>query len=264
MIDKRPTELVLTTRIARSYYLEGKSKSDIATEIGISRFRVARLLDVALASGLVRIQIESPSMVDANLSVQLQQRYGLKHAVVIDSSDEDPPLLRERLGQVAADVLREIVDSSDVLGLAWARSLTGIGTAVGTFVPCPVVQLTGALSGPDGDVLGLVRRVAQAGGGVPHVFYAPLVMPDAAISRTLRRQPDVSRAADMVSQVTVAVVGIGAWKPGLSTIYDMVEPAARDKAAKLGVFGEISAVSSRRSASASSAWTQNSWPRSRP
>jgi DNA-binding transcriptional regulator LsrR (DeoR family) len=241
MIDTRPTELVLTARIARSYYLDGKSKSDIAQEIGISRFRVARLLDAALESGLVRIHIESPSGVDANLSVRLQQRFGLKHAVVIDSSDEDPPLLRERLGQVAADVLREIVDSCDVLGLAWARSLKGIGTAVGTFAPCPVVQLTGALSGPDGsDVLGLVRRVAQAGGGVPHVFYAPLVVPDAAIARTLRRQPDVSRAADMVNQVTVAVVGIGAWKPGLSTIYDIVEPTARDRATRLGVVGEIS------------------------
>jgi len=52
------------------------------------------------------------------------------------------------------------------------------------------VQLTGAMSRPDGsDVLDLVRRVAQTGGGTPHVFYAPLVAPDAASARTIRRQP---------------------------------------------------------------------------
>jgi DNA-binding transcriptional regulator LsrR (DeoR family) len=40
--------------------------------------------------------------------------------------------------------------------------------------------------------------------------------------------------------VTIAVVGIGAWEPGLSTIYDMVEPGARDEASALGTIGEIS------------------------
>ena len=30
------------SRVARSYYLDGRSKSDIAAELNISRFRVAR------------------------------------------------------------------------------------------------------------------------------------------------------------------------------------------------------------------------------
>lgn len=238
---KRPTELVLTTRVARRYYLDNRSKSDIADEVGISRFRVARLLDIARESGLVRIEIRSASDVDTNLSVALQQRYGLQHAVVLDASDDDQSALRERLGQLAADVLSEIVSASDVLGLAWARSLRGIGSADGAIAAGHVVQLTGALSGPDGsDVLGLVRRVARAGGGVPHVFYAPLVVSDAAMARTLRRQADISRASDMIGEVTVAVVGIGAWAPGMSTIFDMVEPVERDTTARLGVVGEIS------------------------
>ena len=240
---ERPTELVLMTRVAKRFYIDHKSKSDIAGEVGISRFRVARLLDHARATGLVQIQIESSTDVNTALSVALQERYGLQHAVVVDASDDDQSVLRERLGQLAADVLGEIVTSADVLGLAWARSLRGIGTAVTSIPAGHVVQLTGALSGPDGsDVLGLVRRVARAGGGVPHVFYAPLVVSDAAIARTLRRQPDISRAAEMIDQITVAVVGIGAWSPGLSTIYDMVEEADRVQTAELGVVAEVSGV----------------------
>lgn len=45
---------------------------------------------------------------------------------------------------------------------------------------------------------------------------------------------------DMVQQVTVAVAGIGAWAPGLSTVYDSVEPQAREKAVLAGAVGEIS------------------------
>jgi DNA-binding transcriptional regulator LsrR (DeoR family) len=103
--------------------------------------------------------------------------------------------------------------------------------------------LTGALSRPDGsDVLELVRRVARAGGGPAHVFYAPLVAADTATARTLRRQPDVARAAAMLPSVTVAVVGIGAWQAGLSTIFDAVEHDTQQRTGRLGVTAEISGV----------------------
>jgi DNA-binding transcriptional regulator LsrR (DeoR family) len=44
----------------------------------------------------------------------------------------------------------------------------------------------------------------------------------------------------MVSQVTIAAVGIGAWSSGQSTIYDMIDPASREKARALGTRAEIS------------------------
>src|ERR687894_332315 len=53
----RPARLVLTASVARRYYLDGKSKVEIADELGMSRFQVARLLEAARASGLVRIEI---------------------------------------------------------------------------------------------------------------------------------------------------------------------------------------------------------------
>jgi DNA-binding transcriptional regulator LsrR (DeoR family) len=237
----KPTELILMARAARRYYVDDMSKTDIADELGISRFRVARLIDSAKRSGMVKIQIDPPAGVDTDLSVALQQTFGLAHAVVVDFTDDHAEALRARLGEVAAEVLQEIVGADDVLGMAWARSLRGIGASIKGLAPCPIVQLTGALSGPDGsDIIDLVRRVAASGGGTPHVFYAPLVAPDAASARVVRRQPDVSRAMDLATKVTVAVVGTGAWQPGLSTIFDMVEPDARERARTLGTIGEIS------------------------
>ena len=40
-----PAALVLTATVARRFYLDGASKSDIAAELGLSRFKVARMLD---------------------------------------------------------------------------------------------------------------------------------------------------------------------------------------------------------------------------
>lgn len=235
------SDLILTGRVARGYYLEDKSKSDLALELGISRFRVARLLEAARRDGMVRIQVITPGPVDTELSARVQNQYGLRHAVVLDLTDEEPTALRLRLGQAAAELIVHIATADDVIGLAWARSLRGIGDAITHLPPCPAVQLTGALTGPDGsDVLELVRRVARAGGGIPHVYYAPLVAGDVAAARALRRQPDVAKAAALVSQVTIAAVGIGGWSTGQSTIFDAIDPTARKSASALGVQAEIS------------------------
>jgi DNA-binding transcriptional regulator LsrR (DeoR family) len=53
----RPAQLILMASVARRYYLEGKSKTEIAEELGLSRFKVARLLvraDVAASEAVSR------------------------------------------------------------------------------------------------------------------------------------------------------------------------------------------------------------------
>jgi biotin operon repressor len=161
----RSSELILMARAARRYYVDDVSKTDIADELGISRFRVARLIDAARRNGMVTIRVDPPVGIDAEMSIELKRRFGLEQAVVVDTPDHHPEALRSRLGEVAAEVLQDVVTDADVLGLAWARSLRGIGTSIRGLAPCPVVQLTGAMPGPDGsDVIELVRRVAAAGG----------------------------------------------------------------------------------------------------
>ena len=236
-------ESVLLANVARRFYLQGQSKTEIADALAISRFRVARLLETARESGLVKIEITTPGHVDSELSWELQQRYGLVHALVLDVGDDDEPALRRVLGEAAADLLSDVVTPDDVVGLAWARSLHPMGTALHRFPTVPVVQLTGALSRPDGlDVLELVRTLARLGGGAAHVFYAPMIAADAATARTLRRQPDVARVLRLAADVTVAAVGIGAWEPGLSTVYDAFPAADRASLDRTGVVADVSGI----------------------
>jgi DNA-binding transcriptional regulator LsrR (DeoR family) len=237
----RPTEVVLAARVARQYYLDGVSKVDIAERLGISRFRVARLLDAARESGMVRIEIGLPGgNLDAGLSAELCSAFGLRHAFVFNVPDEDEPALRRRLGEAAGQALMDIIGPDDVLGMAWARSLSGLTAALTRFPPCPIVQLTGAVPQPDGsDLLDLVRHVARIGGGSAHVFYAPMIVADAETAAAIRRQGDVAGALGMVPAVTIAMLSIGAWAPGLSTIYDSITQAERDALAGLGVHTDL-------------------------
>ena len=239
----RPSEVVLAARVARQYYLEGVSKIDIDERLGISRFRVARLLDSARESGLVRIEIGLPGgVLDAGLSAELCSAFGLRQAFVFNFGDDESPL-RQRLGEAVGQVLMDLITPTDVLGLSWSRALSGLTAALTQLPPCPIVQLTGAVPPPDGrDLLDLVKSVARIGGGPAHVFYAPMLLDDAQTAAAIRRQGDIAEAFALVPSVTIAVVAIGAWEPGLSTIYDAVTPAERSAITALGVHAELAGV----------------------
>jgi DNA-binding transcriptional regulator LsrR (DeoR family) len=239
-----PAQLVLTASVARRYYLDGRSKVEIAEEFNLSRFKVARLLDDARSSGLVRIEIGHPGVVDVELSARLMDALGLTHCVVTDTPDDHPATLREHLGAAAAELLTELVTTDDVLGLSWARSVSAMAGALRVLAPVPVVQLTGALARPGADdsSIELVREVARVGGGAAYYFYAPMAVPDPTTARALRGQPEVARAFGLIGSVTKAVAGVGAWTPEQSTLYDATSEAERVELGRVGVCAEVSGV----------------------
>src|SRR6202012_6042841 len=114
----RPSEVVLAARAARQFYLEGLSKVDIAGRLGISRFRVARLLEAARESGMVRIEIGLPGgNLDAGLSAELCSVFGLRQAFVFNFPDDDVPALRQRLGEAAGQALMDLITPADRLAV---------------------------------------------------------------------------------------------------------------------------------------------------
>src|SRR5207244_7559524 len=160
-----------------------------------------------------------------------------------DFGDHDEVALRRQLGEAAGHALMDLITPGDVLGMSWSRALGALAAALTRFPPCPIVQLTGAVPPPDGrDLLDLVRSVARIGGGPAHVFYAPMILDDAQMAAAIRRQGDIAGAFALLPSVTIAVVAIGAWAPGLSTIYDAVTPDERDALAALGVRAELAGV----------------------
>ena len=239
-----PARLVLLGTVARRHFMDGRSKVEIAEEFGFSRFKVARLIDEAIERGIVHIEIRHADGIDVDLSARLKEKFQLLHTVVVDVPHDDPVELRKHLGRVAAELLGEVITPQDVLGLAWARSVSAMASALPRLPGVPVVQLTGALSGQDGDVnsIDLVRDVARASGGPAYVFYAPFTVRDAATARALREQPEVARAFKQLPRVTKAVAGVGFWGPGQSTLYDAVDERDRQALRGLGVCADISGV----------------------
>jgi DNA-binding transcriptional regulator LsrR (DeoR family) len=193
---------------------------------------------------MVRIEIALPGgPLDAGLSAELCDAFGLKTAFVFDFPDNAEGSLRRRLGEAAGHVLMDTITPDDVLSLSWAASMGELAASLTRLPPCTVIQLTGAVPPVGGqDLLELVRSVARVGGGTAHVFYAPMVVADAAAATVIRRQADVANTLALVPSSTIAMVAINAWEPRRSPLYEACSPEERLEIARLGVCGEIAGI----------------------
>ena len=202
---------------------------------------MARLLDLARDSGLVRISIGTPGGVDVELSDQLRRRLGLTRAIVVNAVDGGDAEIREHLAGLTAELLEEILTPDDVLGLGWSRSALATAARLRRLPPCPVVQLTGALTSPDVSVnlIESVQAVARSGGGRGYTFYSPLFVADPASVDVITRQAEVADAFARFGQVTTAVVGIGSWQPVRSDLHDALTAEERAALQRRDVLADV-------------------------
>lgn len=228
---------------ARRYFIDGANKSNIALELGISRFKVARLLDFALRDGIVRIDVSAPPEIDIELSGELAARYGLRGAIVTRSIEGPEELQRSQLGRACAQLLTQTLEPSDVLGISWGRTLHSMVAHLSRLPACTVVQIVGGVPTLDLDVnsMELVRRVVECTGGPVYPLYVPLLVESPETAASLRRDPYVGRTIAMFDQLTRAVVGIGAWTGSGSTVRAALPS---DLAAELDAAGAVADVCS--------------------
>ncbi|MGH3449186.1 MAG: sugar-binding transcriptional regulator [Haloechinothrix sp.] len=240
-----PARSVLEGSVALQFYVNGRSKLEIADEFGISRFKVARMLDAARESGLVRVEFDLPQPLDLALCDEVRRVYDLDRALVLQRGpgNQTRSALRKRIGALAAELLTEVVTPQDVVGLSWARSVNVMTEAVTKLARCPIVQLCGVQAGMDmrDRSVETVRRVAAVSGGDAYPIFGPLVLPDKRTTEILRGQPGIAETFSQFAHLTKAVVSIGAWLPGESTVYDALKPAEREAIGQRGAKAEVAA-----------------------
>ncbi|WP_338487408.1 sigma factor-like helix-turn-helix DNA-binding protein [Ruoffia tabacinasalis] len=72
-------------KIATMYYEEGMTQSEIARKRGVSRSLISKIIVEAKRDGIVEIVINSSSVYTAKLERELEEKYQLKNAIVIDT-----------------------------------------------------------------------------------------------------------------------------------------------------------------------------------
>lgn len=198
---------ITLAHVARLHYERDLTKQEIARRLGISRFRVARLLERAHAEGVVRVEIREPVPTADPLGRALEDRFGLDVAVVVAD---------DALGATAAGLLPALLDDRTVLGVAWGATLADLASALEPLERrVDVVQICGAVPGlePGTGPTEVVLRIGERAGGEVLTLPAPAVSSPEARDELLRH-PAIRPTVDRFDDVTLAVVGIGTHEVG--------------------------------------------------
>ncbi|MDQ3743231.1 MAG: hypothetical protein M3444_02500 [Acidobacteriota bacterium] len=124
-------KIELLVECARMYYEERRNKSQIADHYGVSVTHVKRLLDEALARGIVRISIVERRDF-AQLENTLANKFSLKLVRVAPSST-DYEQQKEMLGQVAAQLFEELAMPGTNVGIGGGGSLKAMVESIPSF-----------------------------------------------------------------------------------------------------------------------------------
>lgn len=233
---------VLMADVARAYYVENRSKVEIAAELGISRFQIARLLESARASGIVTIEVHDPRVPLSPREQLLADRLGVSTVRIVGDAPA-PELHVERVGGAVLDQLAETIRAGMTVGLSWSRTLDTAAHLLAALPPCTVVQLTGAYETAGGGTFRrLLAQLDRRSGVTTCPLFAPLVVDRAETAADLRRQPVVADALERANALDVAAVSIGAWRPGESAIWEKVAPSTREACTAAGAVAEFSGL----------------------
>jgi deoxyribonucleoside regulator len=219
----RGDRINLLADVAEMYYLDGKTQSQIAKRVGVTRSMVSRMLTEARRQGIVEINIRRPLRLDRNLEEALNQCFGLKQTCVVVIRSNDGESRLHHLGAAAARLLKEYLKPNIVLGLSWGTAVSATVDAleIEAQTPVKIVQLVGALGSRNKayDGHGLVARLEQKLGGEGFYLNAPYLMESAETARALLENKGVRETVELGKQSDLALMGIGSTDPRYSSFY---------------------------------------------
>ena len=212
----------LLVKTARLYYEQSLTQAEIAERLRLSRPKVQRLLEQARSEGIAQISIRPIMGVFSEEERALEEQFGLREAVIVETSDyESQSTVAREVGAAAAEYLVRIIQPGDTLVISWGGSLLGMvnALAAGPLRPgmegVTVVQGLGGLGDPTHEThaADLTRRLALALGGQAVLLPAPGVAGTRAAGQAFLSDPFTLQALKQGAAATLAFMGIGAPRP---------------------------------------------------
>jgi deoxyribonucleoside regulator len=236
----------LVLKVSQLFYRDGLSQTEIADRLRLSRFQVARLLRVALEDGYVTVKILEPERWHSGLERQLEQRFGLRAAIVVDAEESGDAETRLRAADAAGRYLEDVLADGDVLGISLGRTIQAVVDQLPDRIDkrVEVVQLIGGSSRVATELnsmiltAGLARRFRSA----PHLLFAPAAVAAGSVRRALLEDSEIKETFSLFGQLTIALLGIGSLAQGESSrlLYGgLIDDASRTGLLAQGAVGDV-------------------------
>ncbi len=236
----------LLTKVAHMYHDHGIRQADIADTLHLSQARVSRLLKRASEVGIVRTVVVVSQGVHTDLEEALEQRYGLREAVVVDVDGEERDILAG-IGSAGASYLEATLTGGERIGISsWSQTLLSVVDRLRplrTAGADSVIQLVGGVgvASVQAEANRLLGELAQLVGAVPTFIPAPGLVGSPAVRDSLLNDPAMESIAAAWSSLTMALVGIGSIQPSqlLQASGNAVPVEDQQRLVEAGAVGDV-------------------------
>ena len=206
----------LMVELAKRYYLESMSQSEIAALYNISRPTVANMLKECREKGIVEIRINDRSPFGTETGLILKNKFNLQ-TVCIVNHETDYPLTLYKICLETAGFLSSLLTNGMKIGISWGtalyhtiRQLPKLG-----LMDCEVVQLMGGLGAAalyyDG------TELAKILADKINAPFFPVLSPVLVQSRDLRdallKEPGIRETMEKAQSLDLAMVGLSSDLP---------------------------------------------------
>ncbi|GHV77317.1 sugar-binding protein [Spirochaetia bacterium] len=202
--------------VAKNYYVDSMSQSEIAKLYTISRPTVANMLKECREKGIVEIRINDTSPFSSPAGEQLKNQYGLKTACIVPN-EVDYPLTLYQVSLQAAGVFSSLLTNGIRIGLSWGTALYHMIRQLpkSDSIDAEVVQLMGGLGATalsyDGSEL--ARILAEKINGRCFLFLSPLLVKSTKLKQLLLSEPGIRETIEKTKSLDLAVVGLSSDQP---------------------------------------------------
>ena len=202
------------------YHVGQMSQEEVSRRLGISRFKVLRLLAEARDRGLVRVTLEHETTGTLSLAAALADRFGLTEVQVAPMPGDvaDEATARRAVGIVAAGFLSRIGRGEGPLsiGVGWGRTIAAMAQALtGLRNPglCFVSLMGSVARTSETSSFDICTRLAALTGGSAMFLPAPFVTDSEDDCRVVLNQRLVRETLAAARACAHAIISLGDCSP---------------------------------------------------
>lgn len=202
----------LLVKVAKMYYQDEETQTNISKKLRISRPTIASLLREARDKNIVRIMISHPNKQILEKQDLLQEFYP-NIDILVASSMNGPEESKKSVGNIAAQLLEELIESASSIGIGWGTTLAEVVNSMNytNNSHISIYPLIGGVVFSDIKYHAnhLTYELAKKTNGHANYLYAPVITDSKVIRDSFIESGMIKSMLNNSRNVDIALVGIG-------------------------------------------------------
>jgi len=230
-------------KISKYYYEDNLTQDEIARKMNISVPQVSRIVNAAKNQGYVKTFVMDPFSEVNDLSKQLISTFHIRDARIVESRANDRRLTQTGSAQAGADYLLGIIQSNDVISIAFCDTTSKIPQ----FLPKMHIENISFVQ-PNGTVFehvqgfqnDTVRETGLKLDGYYYYFPAPAIVKDKYTRDALHEDPSIKWVLEKAKMSNIAIFSVTQQRENSIYVKNRyLRPEELEKLYEKGAVGDI-------------------------